>query len=179
MKNIRTSIIAILVLSFSYANAQEKEKMNHDHGDMKMNHSKMNTDVNKEAVKSVMKSYKDAIQNLTTDGTFELFTPDATVFEQGKVEGTYVDYINHHLGPELGHFKSFTFSDYNIDVTVNLPYAFTSESYLYTIVLKGDESKGKKERTIESKGVATSILKMVNGEFKIVHTHSSFKKLKK
>jgi hypothetical protein len=63
MKNIRTSIIAILVLSFSYANAQEKEKMNQDHGDMKMNHSKMNTDVNKEAVKSVMKSYNSKFNN--------------------------------------------------------------------------------------------------------------------
>ena len=148
------------------------------HGQEKNNVPTSVIDINKDAVLQVMKSYKDAIQNLTTDGTFELFTPDATVFEQGKVEGTYEEYINHHLGPELGHFKSFTFSDYNIDITVNLPYAFTTENYLYTIVLKGDESKGKQERTIESKGVATSILKKINGEFKIVHTHSSFKKLK-
>ena len=148
------------------------------HGQEKNNVPTSVIDVNKEAVLQVMKSYKDAIQNLTTDGTFELFTPDATVFEQGKVEGTYEDYINHHLGPELGHFKSFTFSDYNIDITVNLPFAFTTENYLYTIVLKGDESKGNQEQTIESKGVATSILKKMNGEFKIIHTHSSFKKLK-
>jgi len=148
------------------------------HGQEKNNVPTSVIDVNKEAVLQVMKSYKDAIQNLTTDGTFELFTPDATVFEQGKVEGTYKDYINHHLGPELGHFKSFIFSDYNIDITVNLPYAFATENYLYTIVLKGDESKGKQERTIESKGVATSVLKKINGEFKIIHTHSSFKKLK-
>ena len=148
------------------------------HGQEKNNVQTSVIDVNKEAVLQVMKSYKDAIQNLTTEGTFELFTPNATVFEQGKVEGTYEDYINHHLGPELGHFKSFTFSDYNIDIIVNLPFAFTTENYLYTIVLKGDESKGKQERTIESKGVATSILKKINGEFKIIHTHSSFKKLK-
>ena len=148
------------------------------HGQEKNNVQTSVIDVNKEAVLQVMKSYKDAIQNLTTDGTFELFTPNATVFEQGKVEGTYEDYINHHLGPELGHFKSFTFSDYNIDIIVNLPFAFTTENYLYTIVLKGNESKGKQEQTIESKGVATSILKKINGEFKIIHTHSSFKKLK-
>jgi ketosteroid isomerase-like protein len=134
-------------------------------------------DVNKEAVFQVMKSYKDAIQNLTTDGTFELFTPDATIFEQGKVEGTYEEYINHHLGPELGHFKSFTFSDYKIDVTVNLPYAFAIENYLYTIVLKEDKAKGTSERTIESKGVATSILEKIEGEWKIIHSHTSFKKL--
>ena len=132
----------------------------------------------KQSVEKVMKAYKDAIQNLTTEGTFELFTPDATVFEQGKVEGTYKDYIDHHLGPELGHFKSFTFSDYEINTTVNLPYAYTTENYIYTIVLKGDEAKGTQERTIESKGVATSILEKTNGEWKIIHSHTSFKKLK-
>ena len=131
-----------------------------------------------DAVINVMKSYKDAIQNLTTDGTFELFTADAIIYEQGKVEGTYTDYINGHLGPELGHFKSFTFSDYEIDTNVNLPYAYTTESYLYTIVLKGDDKKGTKERTVESKGVATSILEKIEGEWKIIHSHTSFKKLK-
>ena len=45
----------------------------------------------KETVLSVMKAYKDAIQNLTTEGTFELFTQDAIVLEQGKVKGTYTD----------------------------------------------------------------------------------------
>ena len=131
----------------------------------------------KEEVLKIMKSYKDAIQNLTTEGTFQLFTQDATVFEQGKVEGTYKDYIDGHLGQELGHFKSFTFSDYQIDVNVSLPYAYTTENYLYTIVLKADEAKGTKERTIESKGVATSILKKIDGDWKIIHSHTSFKKL--
>ena len=87
----------MLLLAVSFTNAQEENQKDHT------------IDVNKEAVLKVMKSYKNAIQNLTTDGTFELFTQDATVFEQGKVEGTYKEYINHHLGPELGHFKSFTF----------------------------------------------------------------------
>ncbi|SDB29385.1 SnoaL-like domain-containing protein [Flavobacteriaceae bacterium MAR_2010_188] len=130
-----------------------------------------------EAVASVMQSYKDAIQNLTTEGTFELFTPTATVFEQGKVEGTYKDYIDNHLGPELGHFKSFKFYDYEIETTVNLPYAYTTENYLYTIVLKADKEKGTEERTIESKGVATSILEKIEGKWKIIHSHTSFKKL--
>lgn len=132
----------------------------------------------KQSVENVMKSYKDAIQNLTTEGTFELFTPDATIFEQGKVEGTYKDYIDHHLGPELDHFKSFSFSDYEISTAINFPYAYTTENYLYTIVLKGDKVKGIKERTIKSKGVATSILEKIDGSWKIIHSHTSFKKLK-
>jgi ketosteroid isomerase-like protein len=135
-------------------------------------------DVEKKNVLTVIESYKNALQNLTTKGTFELFTDDALVYEQGKVEGTYTDYIDNHLGPELGHFKSFTFSDYNVNVSVNLPYAYTTEDYLYTIVLKEDPERGIKERTINSKGVATSILQKIDGEWKIIHSHTSFKKLK-
>ncbi|MEZ7496989.1 nuclear transport factor 2 family protein [Leeuwenhoekiella aequorea] len=96
-----------------------------------------------------------------------------------NVEGTYTEYINGHLGPELGHFKSFTFRDYNIDVNVNLPYAYTTENYLYTTVLKPDGSKETKDRTIRSKGVATSIFEKIDGEWKIIHSHTSFKKLNK
>jgi ketosteroid isomerase-like protein len=154
------TLLTVLITTINFSNAQN---------------SKDSTD--KQDVIAVMKSYKDALQKLTTEGTFELFTQDATIFEQGKVEGTYKDYIDHHLGPELGHFKSFTFSDYEINVHVNLPYAYTTESYLYTIVLKGDEAKNSKERTIESKGVATSILEKINGDWKIIHSHTSFKKI--
>ncbi len=99
----------------------------------------------KEAVLTVMKTYKDALQNLTTEGAFELFTEDSKVFESGGVEGSYAYYIEHHLGPELGHFKKFEFSDYEIDAEVDLPYAFTTETYIYTIVLNPVE-KTKVER---------------------------------
>ena len=137
-----------------------------------------NTDLGaeKEAVLKVMKSYKDALQSLTTEGTFELFAKDSEVFESGGIEGTYANYIEHHLGPELGHFKKFEFSDYEIDAEVDLPYAFTTETYIYTIVLNPDE-KGE-SRTIKKKGVATSILKKMDGKWKIIKTHSSSRNTK-
>lgn len=130
----------------------------------------------KEAVLKVMKNYKDTLQNLTTEGTFELFTENSKVFESGGVEGTYKNYIDHHLGPELGHFKSFAFSNYIIDVEVVSPYAFTTETYIYTIVLNPDD-KGN-SRTIKKKGVATSILKKIRGQWKIIKTHSSSRNIK-
>jgi len=133
-------------------------------------------DTDKEAVLTVMKTYKDALQNLTTEGTFELFTKDSEVFESGGVKGSYAHYIEHHLGPELGHFKKFEFSDYKIDAEVDLPYAFTTETYIYTIVLNPDE-KGE-SRTIKKKGVATSILKKIDGKWQIVKTHSSSRNVK-
>lgn len=130
----------------------------------------------KEAVLKVMKSYKDALQNLTTEGTFELFTKDSEVFESGGVEGSYAHYIEHHLGPELGHFKKFEFSDYEIDAEVDLPYAFTTETYIYTIVLNPDDEGNS--RTIKKKGVATSVLKKIDGKWKIIKTHSSSRNTK-
>ena len=130
-----------------------------------------NISKDRQAVEAVLKNYKNALQNLTTEGTFDLFLEDSKVFESGGEEGTYTNYIEHHLGPELGHFKSFTFSDYEIDVQVDGAYAFTTETYVYTIVLKpNDKGEG---RTISKKGIATSILKKVDGKWKIVKTHSS------
>ncbi|WP_025663203.1 nuclear transport factor 2 family protein [Aquimarina megaterium] len=155
MKTLK--LIALLILCFTTVNVTNGQNV------------KNQTD--KEAVISVMKLYKDALQSLTTEGTFELFTKDSEVFESGGVEGTYSHYIEHHLGPELGHFKSFTFSDYKIDVQVDTSYAFTTETYIYTIVLNPDD-KGN-SRTIKKKGVATSILKKISGEWKIIKTHSS------
>ena len=148
------TLVTVLIASVNFTNAQN----NKDTAD-------------KQDVIAVMKSYKDALQNLTTEGTFELFTEDSKVFESGGVEGSYAHYIEHHLGPELGHFKSFTFSDYEIDVQVDGIYAFTTETYVYTIVLKPND-KGE-STTIAKKGVATSILKKIDEKWKIIKTHSS------
>lgn len=148
------TLVTVLIATVNFTNAQN---------------SKVTADKND--IIAVMKTYKDALQNLTTEGTFELFTEDSKVFESGGVEGSYTHYIEHHLGPELGHFKSFTFSNYEIDVEVDGTYAFTTETYVYTIVLNPDD-KGD-SRTIKKKGVATSILKKMDGKWKIIKTHSS------
>ena len=133
----------------------------------------------KDAVAAVMKSYKDAIQNLTTDGIKELFADGATVFESGGVEGTFTTYLEHHLGPELIHFNSFIFSDYKIEVNIDLPFAFTTETYIYAIDLKANEEKGREARIIKKKGVATSILKKIDDKWIITKTHSSSRNIRK
>tara|TARA_R110002111_G_scaffold39577_3_gene74538 strand:+ start:14876 stop:15436 length:561 start_codon:yes stop_codon:yes gene_type:complete len=64
MKNLKISIAAMLLFAVSFTNAQEKEKMNHDHGDMKMDHSKMmnkNSDAKAEAILSDYFKLKDAL----------------------------------------------------------------------------------------------------------------------
>lgn len=143
-----------------------------------VNTKKIDLVAEKEAVSAVMKSYKDAIQNLTTEGTIELFTKEATVFESGGSEGTYANYVAHHLGPELDYFKSFVFSDYVIDVEIDMPFSFVSESYVYTLVIKGNKEHGTEEKTIKKRGVATTSLKKIDGKWKITKTHSSSRGLR-
>jgi hypothetical protein len=58
MKNLKMSVAAMLLLVVSFTNAQEKEKMNHDHGNMTMD--KMN-DAKAEAVLSAYFELKDAL----------------------------------------------------------------------------------------------------------------------
>ncbi len=126
----------------------------------------------KEAVKNVLNNYKKAIEKLDTTGVINLFVKDSKVFEQAKDEGTIGHYLEHHLGPELKDFKSFTFSDYKVDVIVTGDYAFSTETYIYTIILAKD---GKE---IKSQGVATSVLRKTKEGWKIIQTHSSFRKAK-
>ena len=126
----------------------------------------------KEAVKTVLNNYKKAIEKLDTTGVVNLFVKDSKVYEQASDEGTIGHYLEHHLGPELKEFKSFTFSDYKVDITVAGEYAFSTETYIYTIILAKD---GKE---IKSQGVATSVLRKTKEGWKIVQTHSSFRKAK-
>lgn len=119
------------------------------------------------AVKSVLSSYKSALERLDLTGVEELFALQNQVIESGKVEGRYADYRDNHIGPELGHFKAFRFLDYAVDVRLEGPIAIATETYRYTIVLEG------KPEPIERQGVATSALKKVDGQWKIVSMHSS------
>jgi len=64
MKDLKMSIAAMLLLAVSFTNAQEKEKMNHDHGDMKMDHSSMKMDKMNPNAEAVLADYfmlKDAL----------------------------------------------------------------------------------------------------------------------
>ena len=65
MKKLKMSIAAMLLLAVSFTNAQEKEKMDHDHGNMKMDHGDMKMDhMNNAKAEAVLNDYltlKDAL----------------------------------------------------------------------------------------------------------------------
>ena len=122
------------------------------------------------AVQAVLSQYKAAIERLDARGTEQLFTADSAIFETGGTEGTYANYLAHHLGPELHEFKSFKFFDYKVDVHLLGPAAAHAvETYKYRIETKTGE-------IVERLGVATSILKKDNGRWKIVMMHNSGRK---
>ncbi len=123
------------------------------------------------AVRSVLSQYKAAIERLDATGTERLFAADAAIFETGGVEGSYANYLAHHLGPELIEFKSFVFSDYKVDVRFEGPVALATETYNYRIETKTGE-------IAERRGVATSVLKKFGGEWKILSMHNSARKPK-
>jgi len=127
-------------------------------------------DKDTETVKAVLKQYNTAIEKLDVTGTEKLFTSDSKIYESGGNEGSYAHYLEHHLAPEMKAFKSFTFSDYKVAVTVSGEYAFSTETYNYTIVVAKDNKELKR------KGIGTSVLKKMNGQWKIMMSHNSSRK---
>ena len=125
---------------------------------------------NVELVKKVLKRYNNAIEALDVTGTERFFTVDSKIYESGSSEGSYNHYQEHHLEPELKEFKSFSFSDYLVEVRIDGSYAFTTESYSYTIVVAKDNSEVKR------KGVTTSVLKKIKGQWFIMISHNSSRK---
>lgn len=124
------------------------------------------------AVRAVLARYKDAIEMLDATGTEALFTEDSAVFETGGVEGTYREYLEHHLGPELAAFRSFGFTDYTVAVQVEGDLALATETYNYRIEAKSGE-------IAERKGVATSVLTRTADGWKIRIMHNSARKPKR
>jgi len=164
MKKLTLTLCLILTAGLLYG--QDKDHGDHDH-------SKMSNSSDVEAVKKVLKSYKNALEALDVSDTQHLFAENATVFENGKYEGSYQDYLDNHIGPELGHFEEFTFSDYEVQVRMEGDMAVAYETYNYKIVLGGENS-----RTVERQAVATSVLKKMDGNWKIIQNHGSSRALK-
>lgn len=123
------------------------------------------------AVRAVLLRYQAAIERLDASGTETLFAADSAIFETGGSEGTYANYLAHHLGPELAEFKSFTFSDYKVDIRFEGSIALATETYKYRIETKDGA-------IAERQGVTTSVLKQIDGQWRIVVSHNSGRKPK-
>ncbi|MCW3837266.1 nuclear transport factor 2 family protein [Sphingomonas canadensis] len=123
------------------------------------------------AVEDVLGRYKSAVERLDATGTETLFAPDSQIFESGSAEGSYANYLQHHLGPELAEFRAFRFSDYKLSVRFEGPVAIATETYRFTITPKQGEP-------IERQGVATSVLGKRDGRWQILSMHNSSRRPK-
>ena len=119
-------------------------------------------------VVAVLDGYRVALETLDAPRAETFFWPDAQVFEQGGVEGTISQYLSHHLGPELAEFSSFAFQDHVTKATVVGDVAYATETYRFRIAFK---AAGR--APVERRGVATSVLRQRDGEWRIVSYHSS------
>lgn len=119
------------------------------------------------AIKAVLAAYKTALERRDLTGVEALFAQRNEVIESGKVEGSYADYVTHHIGPELEHVERFTFENYAVTVEQVGDIAWATETYRYTIVLPD------RADPIMRQGVATSVLQRQDGVWRIRALHSS------
>ena len=126
-------------------------------------------DPRSEDIKRWLTSYDAAFgaKDLTRLAAF--YYPDVTIYEGGSVNTGWVDYRDHHLGPELEEMQSPTLA--HSDVTVQMldkdggAAYVTSEYRLKTRI---------KDRDIDAAGLETLIVvKGSEGGWKIRHSHTS------
>lgn len=96
-----------------------------------------------------------------------LFAPDAWVriIEGAGVNNGWVDYRDHHLGPELAAFSNFRERYYDIEVQVRSSVAWAA--FRYEVAFDGPQGH------TESEGRGTAILEKRGDRWLIVHRHTS------
>jgi ketosteroid isomerase-like protein len=91
------------------------------------------------------------------------------VFESGHANYGWTDYRDHHLGPEMGEMKNtkYAFSDIKIHLAGKTAWA----TFKYTI--SADVTDNGKPRHVDGAGLGTAVLENRDGQWRIVHWHSS------
>ena len=92
-----------------------------------------------------------------------------TVFESGHANYGWPDYRDHHLVPEMGEMKNtnYAFSDIKIHLAGKAAWA----TFKYTIA--ADVVDNGKMHHVDGAGLGTAILEKREGQWRIVHWHSS------
>lgn len=129
------------------------------------NVSAQNNDV--KAVTDVLTREAQAVEKGDLAALDKLWANDesVTVFESGHANYGWNDYRNSHLGPELKEFKNtkYAFSDLKVKVDGKTAWA----TFKYSLAAEIGARK------IESGGLGTAVLEKRDGQWRIVHWHSS------
>ncbi len=92
-----------------------------------------------------------------------------TVFESGHANYGWADYRDNHLGPEMKEMKNTTYS--LSDLKIHLAGKTAWVTFKYTIA--ADVSSNGQERHVDGSGLGTAVLENRDGQWRIVHWHSS------
>ncbi len=111
-------------------------------------------------------SYDEALNAKDLDKLGTFYEPEVTIFEGGGVNHGWVDYRDHHLGPELEAFEDLKFGHSAVRAfPLGAESAYvTAEYHLEARV---------KERNIDVTGLATLLLVKKDGRWRIRHSHTS------
>jgi len=97
----------------------------------------------------------------------------ARYFEGGGENTGLTDLIEHHVEPEADAFESFSLEFSNIETHIENGFA-------WALVDSEIRAKLKKDgRVIHNKGRGTYLFRNVGGEWKVVHTNSASRPVKK
>ena len=97
----------------------------------------------------------------------------ARYFEGGGQNKGLTDLIEHHVEPEADAFESFSLDFSNIETHIESGFAWALVDTEIKATLKRDG------RVIHNKGRGTYLFRHVDGEWKVVHTNSASRPVKK
>jgi uncharacterized protein (TIGR02246 family) len=119
-----------------------------------------------QAIVDLFAAYDTAFVAKDLDRLATFYHPDVTIFEGGGTNTGWVDYRDHHIGPELESFNGLKFSHSALKIQMLGPDAayVTSD---YAIETKGPDGPR------QSGGLETDVLVKQNGRWLIRHTHTS------
>jgi ketosteroid isomerase-like protein len=120
-----------------------------------------------EAVKAVVTAFGAFTQEKNLAGMDTLFAQDGWVhiIEGAGVNHGWVDYRDHHIGPELAEFENFRYRFFAVEPQVREAVAWTPFRY----ELGADTPRGH----VEMEGRGTAVLEKRDGRWVIVHVHTS------
>src|SRR5262244_1602974 len=92
-----------------------------------------------------------------------------TAFESGHANYGWADYRDNHLGPEMKEMKNtkYSFTDIKIHLAGKTAWA----TLKYTIA--ADVMSNGQPRHVDGAGLGTAVLEKRDGQWRIVHWHSS------
>lgn len=129
--------------------------------------AQQNNDNQAVAVTEALNKYAAAVQskNLSEVEKYVVATEAFSMFEGSHINWGWVDYRDHHLGPELKEFKEiqYSFSDIKPQVSGDMAYA----------TFKSQIAVKMESRAVEGESLATAILMKTAGGWKIQHMHTS------